>query len=311
MPNAEDRHLLTTTLLQADAPLSAKELARECGLSAAATRAALEDLVGEGLVVGGELVPGAGQSFGWAARWRDEADRRARGPRQEFLERMKALEADIGDDFELTGTATAAFHDYITDPYEPPPGKRWLVMVQCSVRRPFTSSPSHASIRRAIATATGWDPGTEMIRCPVHVVVLASRIGPVPYDLQDVYPANVRSIGVKEFGDDRYTSSRPILARRMADYLRIHGPRYDQIAAFGEGRYGQILRDAAEMAAANIPVLPVNGGPRLTRVGRSTPRKYWEKHWIQLYHLIHDWLDAEGKSAADERLAALDVEVIE
>ena len=83
------------------------------------------------------------------------------------------------------------------------------------------------------------------------------------------------------------------------------------IAAFGEGRYGQILRDAAEMAAANIPVLPVNGGPRLTRVGRSTPRKYWEKHWIQLYHLIHDWLDAEGKSAADERLAALDVEVIE
>ena len=63
-------------------------------------------------------------------------------------------------------------------------------------------------MRRAIGVATGYDPAHDFVRCPVHVVVMASYVGPVPYELQDVYPANVRAGGVKHMGEEEYVHAR-------------------------------------------------------------------------------------------------------
>jgi hypothetical protein len=306
----ELRHRLTAELLQATEPLSLAALATAAELSAAQTRCALELMVEEGRVVSGDLLTDEpGPLYRWAARWHEETDRHARGPRQEFNQRMAALEISSGAEFDILDEPATAFHDFVIREYAPPRDKRWLVFAQCSVRRPFSTSPSHASIRRAVAAATGFDPGTEMTRCPVHVVVLASCIGPVPYELQETYPANVRGGGIKEFGDDRFARYFPVLADRMADFLRAHGHRYQQMAGFGESRYGHVLRAASQRAGVSFPVLPLAHGPRLTRIGRSTPRKYWEKHWIQLYSTISGWLDEAGRAQAEQRLRELDVEI--
>ena len=50
-------------------------------------------------------------------------------------------------------------------------------------------------MRKAIETATGYNPRKHFEKCPVHVVVLASKIGPVLYELENVYPANVKGGG--------------------------------------------------------------------------------------------------------------------
>jgi len=201
-----------------------------------------------------------------------------------------------------------AFNDFIFNEYEPPRDKRFLVFLQCSVRRPFSTSPSHASMRRAISVATGFDPSNDFESCPVHVVVLASKIGPVPYELEDLYPANVRAGGVKHFGNAYYAHVKPILAERIARYITAHRENYDRIATFTEGRYGEVMEAARRIAAVGFPVLPKLKGPRILRMGRSTPLRYWEKYWIQLYLEIVSWLDPTQQGRAEERLRRLGVE---
>jgi hypothetical protein len=144
----------------------------------------------------------------------------------------------------------------------------------------------------------------------VHVVVLASRIGPVPYELEDFHPANVRGEGVKHFGADLYAEVRPVLVRRMAEYLRIHGPRYRKLAAFGDSRYGEVMGEAAGEAGIDLPLFPDPGGPRVLRIGDSEPRTYWQKYWIQLSLQVLGWLPAEEAERGRERLREAGVEWI-
>ena len=139
-------------------------------------------------------------------------------------------------DADVESPAAQAFYQYLVDQYRPPEDKRLLVFFQCSVRRPFSKSTSHAFMRRAIAVATGYDPRRDFQACPVHVVVLASTLGPAPYELEEVYPANVRSVGVKRFSESRYARARPLLAETIAGYLRAHAEQYQQVAAFTHGR---------------------------------------------------------------------------
>jgi predicted RNA-binding protein len=139
-------------------------------------------------------------------------------------------------------------------------------------------------------------------------VVLASYVGPVPYELEDVYPANVRANGVKQMGPAQYERARPLLAARLAAYLEAHAAAYRGAVAFAEGRYGEVVGDAAARAGADVVLLPRAGGAAVKRLGRSTPRKYWEKYWIQLFLQIRDWLPPAAQRAADQRLLDLDVE---
>jgi uncharacterized protein DUF5591 len=217
-------------------------------------------------------------------------------------------------ELDVDSEPSRMFHEYVVNEYGPPRDKRFLVILQCSVRRPFSASPSHASMRRAISTATGCDPRTDRGTCPVHVVVLASKIGPVPYELEDIYPANARCGGVNRFRPERYTRVRPVLAERMADYIVAHRSRYERIATFTEGRYGEVMREARELVAARSgnsaawPILPQPEGPRVRRMGQSVPRQYWARYWIQLYLEIVSWLEPDQRAQAKARLQGLQVD---
>ena len=164
-------------------------------------------------------------------------------------------------------------------------------------------------MRRAISVATGYDPspGRDFDKCPVHVVVMASRIGPVPYELEDVYPANVRGGGVKHFDSRYYARVKPVLAERMAQYIITQGHNYAQMATFTEGRYGEVMEAAREISRIYFPIFPIMDGAQILRKGSSMPRTYWERYWIQLYLEIVGWLEPEMQMQAEARLRQMDV----
>ena len=218
-----------------------------------------------------------------------------------------ATELQPGTWLDLEEDAVVRFHNFVINKYEPPEDKRFLVFFQCSVRRPFYQSPSHGPMRRAISVATGYDPWYHFEKCPVHVVVLASMVGPAPYELQDVFPVNVRGGGVKHFGPDHYAFARPILAERMAAYITAHRDCYDRFATFTEGRYADVMYEARDIADVECAIFPDEGGARVRRMGSSVPRTYWQKYWIQLYREIVGWLKPPERRAAAARLTKLDV----
>jgi hypothetical protein len=301
----EQRYRMIAALLQADGPLTASQAGKAAGMGRKSTEAALTGLVQEGLVVCGDLVPGRrGPQYRWAARWAEEAGNRA-------VESVRDLRTTVGEgarEFDLNDEPVLAFNEFVISKYRPPEDKQFLVFLQCSVRRPFWKSPSHGSMRRAISVATGYDPARDFEQCPVHVVVLASKIGPVPYDLADVYPANVGGGGVKHFDPDYFERVKPILAERMARYITVHGPRYRRMATFTDGRYGEVMAAAREIAGVDFPIFPDPGGPAIVRMGKSTPRTYWQRYWIQLYLEIVSWLSPADRRAAAARLDKLAIE---
>ena len=302
MKENEIRYRLSAALLQAKGPMSFSELRAQASVPAKAGRAVLRGLVDEGLVVEGKLhLGGRGLQYRWRDRWAQERRQGAADSKRELRE---AVGATTAGGLDIDGEAVLAFHNHVIHRYEPPPDKRFLVFLQCSVRRPFSTSPSHGAMRRAISVATGFDPARDFERCPVHVVVLASRIGPAPYELEDVYPANVRGGGVKHFDPLYYSVVKPILAERMAEYITAHGDSYDKIASFTQGRYAEVMSDARDLAGRDFPILPVEGGATVT-----TGRPYWEKYWVQLYLRITGWLPPAQRKQAEERLAQMDLAI--
>lgn len=308
MESKEIRYQLISTLLQAGEPLTLTELVAQCGLAEKEIRPILRELVNTSLVVEGELLPDKpAPQYRWGARWAQEAERRAASSKQKLKATVKPAEIVKERALDIDSEAVLKFYDYIINEYKPPKDKRFLVFFQCSVRRPFSSSPSHASMRRAISVATGYDPSKNFQSCPVHVVVLASKIGPVPYELEDVYPANVGGGGVKHFDKKYYARVKPILAERMAQYIITHGNNYKQVATFTESRYAEVMEDARGIAGAHFPIFPTLDGPQVMRRGKSFPRTYWEKYWIQLYLEIAGWLDPDMQAQAEERLSKMEV----
>ena len=283
MPPSRTRQCVAAALLDAGEPLTPDELAARCGLPKARLRRALAALVSDGAV--------------------DECGRTPNGhvSHYRWTTRTSALHLPIDSGPVLD------FNHYVVHHYTPPADKRILVVFQCSVRRPFSKSTSHGSMRRAVYAATGYWPRKQFARCPVHVVVLASTVGPVPYELEEVCPATIRRVGVKHFSEDYYQHVRPILARRMADYIAAHRACYDHIATFTHGRYGDVMRMAGQLADVHFPILPVPGGTRVVHLGGSPPRTYWQKHWIQLTLQLIEWLDPDQQAQARARLKRLKV----
>lgn len=313
MKRSEVRYRATSALLQVSAPVDLERLVELCEVPAADLCPILQGLVDEGKVVCIPDQPAA--QYCWAERWQQLARQRVQLSQQAIQSVVPVRAETPIQRLDVESEAAVAFFRYVIDEYRPPPDKRYLVFLQCSIRRPFSSSPSHASMRRAIATATGYDPARDFERCPVHVVVLASKIGPVPYELENVYPANVRGTGVKHMDDGTYNRVKPILARRMAQYLITHGSRYQRATTFTEGRYGDIMAEAQSIARerrgedAYLRILPRLGGARIVRQGHTIPYRYWEQYWIQLYLEIVGWLEPDQGKQAVRRLEQLDVTV--
>lgn len=315
MERNEIRYRVTRALLQADGPVTFAELLSEAGVPERDLSPVLRDMIRNKLVVEGELLPNRpAPQYCWADRWETAVQQRDASARRDL--RAAVEPADRVPDFRLDvdSEPSVAFHDHVIHEYRPPADKRFLVVLQCSVRRPFSKSPSHASMRKAIRVATGYDPRRDFEGCPVHVVVLASKIGPVPYELEDVYPANVRGGGVKRYSPEHFERVKPILAQRMGEYILAHGGCYEQVATFTEGRYAEVMWMAREIVSASqgrhaqFPVLPDMTGARVVRVGESIPHAYWARYWIQLYLTIVSWLEPDQRALAQARLVQMRVE---
>ena len=260
MTHPEARFRLATVLLSSPNPLTLRELASSAELTGIFAREAAERLVESGQAV--LLESQAGEP---RYRWATELDA---GSRQ----RLPALNS----------TVVHHFMDYVLHDYTPPQQARVLAIFQCCVGRPFYRTQSHAFMRHAVAAATGLDPYHEATTCPVHVVVLASWIGPVPYELQNVYPVTVSAGGVKQMSDTTYASARPILVDRMSAYIMRHASHYRHILTFTDGRYAQIMHDVARQTGRPIVILPDPRGPRVLRYKGGAPRTYWQRSWVQL-----------------------------
>ena len=291
MTSAEANYRVAAALLQAEGPRTLAEVVEASGVPRAACLSALDDLVEAGDVQSGELTPGEpGPQYAWGTLPEDDMSRRVPpGLNSELVRR---------------------FNHFVINDYTPPKDKKLLVVFQCSVRRPFSTSPSQASMRRAVQMATGYDPAprNQFAECPVHVVVLASLIGPVPYDLEEVYPATVSFGGVGHFSGRDYKTVLPILAERMAAYIAANRRQYEHIATFTSGRYGEIMADAADIAGVDIAIFPDPAGPRVIRMGDSRPRAYWQKYWIQLCLALASQLGPIAQRVTRRRLADHDVQ---
>jgi hypothetical protein len=318
MDRNELRYRIISALLQADRPLTLVEIATACRseadiLDQAMLEAVLSELVAGAQVVQGALLPDrASPQYAWRVRWESKAQSQTSDVQQDLRHALDTVERVPPDELNVDSRPSTAFYRYVLGPeYQPPQNKRYLVFLQCSVRRPFSTAPSHAPMRRAIRTATGYDPRKDPA-CPVHVVVLASKIGPVPYELEDLYPASVRGGGVKQFGRETYERVKPILAERMARYILSYADHYEQITSFTQGRYAEVLEHACtiavEQGGKRFNILPQESGPIVTRMNKSKPHQYWARYWIQLYLEIVPWLDPEQQRQAQARLGRLKVE---
>ncbi|NCO42911.1 MAG: hypothetical protein COZ06_38930 [Armatimonadetes bacterium CG_4_10_14_3_um_filter_66_18] len=152
------------------------------------------------------------------------------------------------------------FCNYVLTQSEPPPDKDMLVFFQCSVSRPYSKSPSHASMRKAVRLATGKDPREDFGDCRCHVVVLRSVIGPVPYEMDDTYPADEPGGGIKHMSPEQYAFAKPLLAEPLAAYLRKWHTRYRVITTFTHDGYGSVMEKAKDLAGVDFPVYPVSNG---------------------------------------------------
>ena len=305
---SEVRYQVISALLQAGGPVTLPELLQQCPIDEGQVAGVLAELVAERLVVEGQLAGGRSpRQYCWRARWEKATRGRTVAPRRKLHAAVGPAEITSDRELAIDCEPVLTFHEYIVHEYTPPADKRYCVFLQCSVRRPFSKSPSHGSMKRAIRVATGYDPRKDFESCPVHVVVLASRIGPVPYELEDVYPANVGGGGVKHFSEEHYARVRPILARRMADYITAHGGSYEHMATFTQGRYSDVMGEARRIAGADFHIFPHPNGPQVIDMGGSKPRTYWQKYWIQLTLEIVSWLDGRLRAEAQQRLRKAEV----
>ena len=301
---------ILSLLLEKDAAVPSTAIASRHGISSRATNKALAELAREKLIVQGRhFMDKSGEGYWRPTGKAHEIDLAAESTRIELAGIMNPFEKRHGQKNPgLDSDAARAFHEFVIRRYRPPANKRYLIFFQCSIGRPFWRSPSHGTIRRAIKTATGADAAQQFHSCPAHVVVLASTIGPVPYDLQEIFPANISAGGVKHFGHEHYARVRPVLAQRMADYLSAHGSHYEHTASFADGRYGEILLEAGRLAGTKFPIYPRQRGARIVSIKGSPPRTYWQRYWIQLHLEIVSWLDCRVRKEAEERLRKAGVE---
>ena len=169
----ELRYGAIATLLQADEPLTLSELEAACravdgSSDTSLLQAVLKDLVDASQVIEGDLLPGqAALQYAWRARWESRARERASDLQQDLRAALEITERVPPEELNVESRPATAFYSYVVSAeYTPPANKRFLVFLQCSVRRPFSTAPSHAPLRRAIRTATGYDPRADFRKAP-------------------------------------------------------------------------------------------------------------------------------------------------
>jgi len=120
----------------------------------------------------------------------------------------------------------------VAERYAPPPEREILLLLPCSARKPYSSSPSHTKFIEAIERYRGY----------IHEVILTSPLGVVPRELELVYPAAFYDIPVTGYWD---AEERAWVASCLRAYLARHARNYNGIVAHLTGPYRELCSAVA------------------------------------------------------------------
>ncbi|MDY6960266.1 MAG: archaeosine synthase subunit alpha, partial [Halobacteriota archaeon] len=136
------------------------------------------------------------------------------------------------------------FASRVRDRYDPPSKKKILVLLPCSARKPYSTSPSHYSFIQAL---NGY-------RDNLHEVIITSPLGVVPRELELVYPAAHYDIPVTGYWD---REEKAWVSGRLEDYLRDN--RYEEIIAHLDGAYRDICEEASSRLNLKMEYTSIDG----------------------------------------------------
>ncbi len=124
------------------------------------------------------------------------------------------------------------FANRVLERYEPP-ARKILLILPCSARKPYSTSPSHAKFIDAIGDYRGH----------IHELILTSPLGVVPRELEVVYPAAFYDIPVTGYWD---AEEREWVSSCLHAYLERNLRNYDTVVAHLSGAYKEICSGVAE-----------------------------------------------------------------
>ncbi|MFW9813321.1 MAG: DUF5591 domain-containing protein [Candidatus Thorarchaeota archaeon] len=132
--------------------------------------------------------------------------------------------------------AIRRFRELVASRYTPPQGKRIVLLLPCSARKPYSDSKSHRTIAEVTTVVLG------SIQPRVAEAILTSPLGLVPRELERIYPAAQYDIPVTGDWD---TQEVTIGAKALSTYLK----KFDGsavVVAHVSGGYLDIVRAAEE-----------------------------------------------------------------
>jgi len=143
----------------------------------------------------------------------------------------------------------------ILDTWEPTPGKRILLILPCSARKPYRTSPSQKRYLRAMHAVRGAEEAVE-------VATLSGVFGIVPRRFEDL-PAVLGynlSLNRSKHTRGKHREIIEVLSTRVGDFLKKHGAHYSCILFYGRDRYVSVInRAVSEMALENVRVIGSQG----------------------------------------------------
>ena len=138
----------------------------------------------------------------------------------------------------LKRTEVKRFASRVLERYEPP-ARKILLILPCSARKPYSTSPSHTRFIDAIAGYRG----------QIHELILTSPLGVVPRELEAVYPAAFYDIPVTGYWD---AEEREWVSSCLRAYLKRNMKNYDVVVAHLSGAYSEICASVAEDTGIEI-----------------------------------------------------------
>ncbi|MEA1957945.1 MAG: archaeosine synthase subunit alpha [Euryarchaeota archaeon] len=138
----------------------------------------------------------------------------------------------------LKRTEVKRFASRVLERYEPP-ARKILLILPCSARKPYSTSPSHTRFIDAIAGYRG----------QIHELILTSPLGVVPRELEAVYPAAFYDIPVTGYWD---AEEREWVSSCLRAYIERKMKNYDVVVAHLSGAYREICASVAEDSGIEI-----------------------------------------------------------
>ncbi len=141
------------------------------------------------------------------------------------------------------------FREYVSNRYAPPSGKRIVILLPCSARKPYSDSKSHRRYLTTIESALGRNHPA------LSQAILTSPLGLVPRELERIYPASVYDIPVT--GEWDYEEIQ-IGAQALKEYLAKFDESTVVVAHVSGGYVGIVNAAESEIRQSVIYTTPEN-----------------------------------------------------